>query len=192
MRGRTRSKYFYRLQKYRKYKQKNTKRRQYGGFLNRYDFAYAGRDTVNQAIKGLNTLTPKLINQTSKEVDKIAPQIIRGAIENVYKTPFRLLGNFGKQKFRKWKKDFCYWLNKNELNNRQNSAITKFILRYGRRSDTSEGYNNRTKGDSIPMTFFYYKLHMKLSKNNKHEELILRWNFLSLKKCTFRMDRDKK
>ena len=61
-------------------------------------------------------LAPKLINQTSKEIDKIAevrikqaindggqqiqkiaPQIIRGAIEGVYKTPFRLLGNLGKK-----------------------------------------------------------------------------------------------
>ena len=28
--------------------QKYQKRTQKGGFLNRYDFAYAGRDTVNQ------------------------------------------------------------------------------------------------------------------------------------------------
>ena len=69
-------------------------------------------------MKGLDSLAPKLINQTSKEVDKtaearirqiindrrqqiqkVAPQIIRGAIKGVYKTPFRLLGNFSKQKF---------------------------------------------------------------------------------------------
>lgn len=31
-------------------------------FLNRYDFAYAGRDTVNQAMKGQDNLAPKLIN----------------------------------------------------------------------------------------------------------------------------------
>lgn len=68
-------------------------------------------------------LTAKLINQTSKEVDKtaetrirlvindsgqqiqiIAPQIIQQAIEDVYKTPFRLLGNFGKTQFQKIKK----------------------------------------------------------------------------------------
>ena len=53
-------------------------------------------------------------------------------------------------------------------------AITKFILRYGRTSDTLGGYNKLTKGGYILMTFFYYKLHMELSKNNKHEELILR------------------
>ena len=69
------------------------------------------------ALKGLYNLTPKLISQTSREIDKIAEsrikqainsgghqiqkiaaQIIRGAIEDVHKTPFRLLGNIGKQK----------------------------------------------------------------------------------------------
>ena len=34
--------------KWKKYWQKKMSRRQTGGFLNRYDFAYAGRDTVNQ------------------------------------------------------------------------------------------------------------------------------------------------
>ena len=41
------------------------------------------------------------------------------------------------------------------------------------------------------MTFFYYKLQMELSDNKKHEELVLRWNFLSLKKCMLRMDKDR-
>ena len=35
---------------------KYRRKRQRGGFLNRYDFAYAGRDTVNQASKQLNAL----------------------------------------------------------------------------------------------------------------------------------------
>ena len=75
------------------------------------------------AMKDLDNLAPKLISQTSKEIDKIAearirqainsggqqiqkiaPQIIRGAIEDVYKTPFRLLGNLGKQKFNQLKR----------------------------------------------------------------------------------------
>ena len=73
-------------------------------------------------MKGLDNIAPKLINQASKEIDKIAearirqainngrqqiqkisPQIIRGPIEDVYKTPFRLLGKIGKQKFLKLK-----------------------------------------------------------------------------------------
>ena len=60
------------LQKYLNKRQRRGRRKQRGGFLNRYDFAYAGRDTVNQAMKGLDTLAPKLINQASKEIDKIA------------------------------------------------------------------------------------------------------------------------
>ena len=93
--------------------------RQIGGFLNRYDFAYVGRDTVNQVGK----IAPNIIKQPTGEPDKIAqsrinqviksggaevervlPKILRGAIEDVYKTPFRLLGNFGKQQFNKIKR----------------------------------------------------------------------------------------
>ena len=44
------------------------------------DLTYAGRDTVNKAMKGLDSLAPKLINQTSKEVDKIAEARIRQVI----------------------------------------------------------------------------------------------------------------
>ena len=69
-------------------------------------------------MKGLNSLAPKFINQTSREPDKIAdgrirqvindggqkievigPQIICGATGDVYKTPFRLLRKLGRQKF---------------------------------------------------------------------------------------------
>ena len=83
-------------------------RRQTGCFLNRNDFAYAGRDVANQVGK----IAPKMISQATGEINKIAKQridqvvrsrgaeiervaakIIRGAIEEVYKTPFRLLGN---------------------------------------------------------------------------------------------------
>ena len=100
-------------------KKRKTSLRQTGGFLNRYDFAYAGRDVVNQAGK----VAPKLINQATGEINKIAqqridqvirsggaeiervaPKIIKGAIEEVYKTPFRLLGNLGKKQFQKIKR----------------------------------------------------------------------------------------
>ena len=101
-------------------KKKRTEKSQVGGFLNRYDFAYAGRDTVNQVGK----IAPKIINQATGEINKIAqqridqiiirsggaeiervvPKIIKGAIEEVYKTPFRLLGNFGKEQFQKIKR----------------------------------------------------------------------------------------
>ena len=99
-------------------RKKKISRRQTGGFLNWYDFAYDGRDVVNQAGK----VAPKLISQATGEIKKIAqqridqvvrsggaeiervaPKIIRGAIEEVYKTPFRLLGNLGKKQFQKIK-----------------------------------------------------------------------------------------
>ena len=86
-------------------------RYQRGGFLNRYNFANASRDTVNTTMNRQDTTVPKLIKQTLDEVnrqarirrllndgrqkiEKIAPKIIRGAIEDVRKTPFRILGNF--------------------------------------------------------------------------------------------------
>ena len=99
-------------------KKRRRSQRQTGGFLNRYDFAYAGRDTVNQVGK----IAPGIINKTTSdikkiaqqridrairtggaEIERVAPKIIRGAIEEVYKTPFRLLGNLGKKKFQKIK-----------------------------------------------------------------------------------------
>ena len=94
-------------------------RKQTGGFLNRYDFEYAGRDTLNQVGK----IAPKIINQATGEINKFAQEridqiirsggakiervvlkIIRGAIEEVYKTPFRTLGSFGKTQFQKVKR----------------------------------------------------------------------------------------
>ena len=85
---------------------KKKSRRQTGGFLNRYDFAYTGSNLVNQVGK----VAPKMIRQTTgkinkiaqqridqvvrsggAEIERVAPKIIRGAIEEVYKTSFRLL-----------------------------------------------------------------------------------------------------
>ena len=98
---------------------KRTSRCQTGGFLSKYDFAYTGRDVVNQARK----VAPKIISQATGEINKIAhkridqvvrsggaeiervaPKIIRDAIEEVYKTPFRLLGNLGEKQFQKIKR----------------------------------------------------------------------------------------
>ena len=86
----------------------NKKRRQYDGFLNRYDFAYAGRDVVKVALavikdasSQINNITQQYINQAiaegGKELERVLLKILRGAIEDVYQTPFRLLGNFGKK-----------------------------------------------------------------------------------------------
>ena len=91
---------------------KYQRRTQRGGFLNRHDFAYAGRDMVNQegkialgiiknATKEINDVVQQRINQIigqgGKEVEKVLPKILRGAIEDMHQTSFRLLGNFGKQ-----------------------------------------------------------------------------------------------
>lgn len=93
--------------------------RQLAGFLNRYDFAYVGRDMVIQAAKvspgvikavanDINHTAEQRINQIIKEcgkkVERVLPKILRGAIEDVYQTPFRLLGEFGKRKFNSIKK----------------------------------------------------------------------------------------
>ena len=86
------------------------KNRHRAGRLNRYDFYYAGKDTVNQVGK----IAPNIIKQAAGQIDKrmqsrinqviksgrteierVLPKILRGAVEEVYKTPFRLLGNFG-------------------------------------------------------------------------------------------------
>ena len=83
-----------------------------GGFLNPYDFAYRGRDTVNQATKVAQEVIKnvgneriniakesisQIITQGGKESERVLPKILRGVIEDVYQTPFRLLENLGKQ-----------------------------------------------------------------------------------------------
>ena len=85
------------------------KNRHRAGRLNRYDFYYAGKDTVNQVGKiapnikqaagQIDKIMQSRINQVIKsgrtEIERVLPKILRGAVEEVYKTPFRLLGNFG-------------------------------------------------------------------------------------------------
>ena len=44
------------------------------------------------------------ITSGGAQIERVLPKILRGAIEDVYKTSFRLLGNFGKQQFNKVKK----------------------------------------------------------------------------------------
>ena len=100
-------------------KKRKIKKKQVGGLLNRYDFAYAGRDTVNQvgkiaskisiqATEEINKIVQDRIDQIIRtggaEVERIAPKIIRGAIEEVHKTPFRMFGNLGKEQFQKIKR----------------------------------------------------------------------------------------
>ena len=53
--------------------------------------------------KELNKITEQrvqqLLNQDEQTLQNVGPKLIRGAIEDVYQTPFRLLGKFGKKKF---------------------------------------------------------------------------------------------
>ena len=97
---------------------KRKRKRQKGGFLNRYDFAYAGKDVVNQAFKNLDKTAPALIQilkgelnnvlqqrihqvitQDVAQLKEVGPHLLKGAIEDTCKTPFRLLEKFGKPKF---------------------------------------------------------------------------------------------
>ena len=92
------------------------KRRQLGGFLNHYDFTYAGRNTVNHAAKvapgviknagdettkeRINQVIPRKGKRGGREAERVLPKILRGAIKDVYQTPFRLPGSFGKQQLK--------------------------------------------------------------------------------------------
>ena len=79
--------------KYRKKTKTRKCRRQHGGFLNRYNFIYTGRDTVNQAAKvapgvikaatdDINKIAEQRINQVisqgGKELEGVLPKILRG------------------------------------------------------------------------------------------------------------------
>ena len=85
------------------------RKRQTGGFLNCYDFAYSRRDTVNQSVKvspgiikgatdEINNIAQQgidqIISREGKEIERVLPEMLRGATEDVYQTSFRLLGNF--------------------------------------------------------------------------------------------------
>ena len=65
---------------------------------------------IKNAANNMNKIAKERIDQVIKtggtEIECIAPKIIRGAIEEVYKTPFRLLGNLGKKQFQKIKRRF--------------------------------------------------------------------------------------
>lgn len=74
-------------------------KRQRCDFLNRYDFAHASRDTVNRvgkialeiiknASSEINNIAWQQINQVIghgvKEIQRVLPNILCGAIDNVY------------------------------------------------------------------------------------------------------------
>ena len=63
---------------------------------------------MTKATTGLDNITAKRVEQISREtgqtLKQIAPGLIRGTIEELYKTPFRLLGNLGRKKYEALKK----------------------------------------------------------------------------------------
>ena len=82
-------------------RRKYQKRTQKGGFLNRYNFAYADRDTVNQigkialdlvknANSEINNIAQQRINQIisqgGREIERVLSRILRRATEDVYQT----------------------------------------------------------------------------------------------------------
>ena len=79
-------------------------------------------ELINQTMNRVNELAPELIRTATRDLDmvaarrinqiahrsgetiqRIAPGTIRGAIEELYRTPFRLLGAFGRKKYHKMK-----------------------------------------------------------------------------------------
>ena len=60
---------------------------------------------ITQATAEINKTAQDRIDQIVRlggaETERIAPKIIKGALEEVYKTPFRLLGDLGKKQFQK-------------------------------------------------------------------------------------------
>ena len=53
------------------------------------------QQTMNQVDQIAQQRIQKILNQGGKKVERIAPKIIKGTTEEVYKTPFLLLGQFG-------------------------------------------------------------------------------------------------
>ena len=61
-------------------RKKRKKRRQKDGFLNGYDFVYAGRNVVNQAFKNLDKIAPALIQSLKGELNNVLQQRIHQVI----------------------------------------------------------------------------------------------------------------
>ena len=55
-------------------KRKFRKRRQAGGFLNRYDFVCAGQDTINTGLNTFKRIVPGLIETNGNNIDNVPPK----------------------------------------------------------------------------------------------------------------------
>ena len=60
----------------------------------------ATNDINNMAKQRIDLIIP----QGGNKIERVLPKILRRAIEDVYETLFRLLGNFGKQQLNKLKR----------------------------------------------------------------------------------------
>ena len=60
----------------------------------------------NQIDKITKQRINQIISEGGKEVERVLPKTLRGATEDVYQTPFRLLGNFGKKQMNRIKNKF--------------------------------------------------------------------------------------
>lgn len=43
------------------------------------------------------------VQESGKEIERVAPKITKSAIKKIYKMPFRLLGSFGRKKYKQLK-----------------------------------------------------------------------------------------
>ena len=63
---------------------------------------------IKEATNDINNMAKQridlIIPQGGNKIERVLPKILRRAIEDVYETPFRLLGNFGKQQLNKLKR----------------------------------------------------------------------------------------
>ena len=59
---------------------RSQKIKQREGWLSRYDFAYAGRDTVSTGLNTVIKIAPRTIQNTTNQVDKVAKKRIAQAI----------------------------------------------------------------------------------------------------------------
>ena len=57
---------------------------------------------MNRATAGLDKISANRVNQ----LKQIAPGLIKGAVEELYKTPIRLLEDVGKKKFKLLQKKY--------------------------------------------------------------------------------------
>ena len=63
---------------------------------------------ITQATGEINKIAQDRIDQIVRsggaEIERVAPKTIKGTVEEIYTTPFRLLGDLGKKQFQKIKR----------------------------------------------------------------------------------------